>query len=96
MNSLRGGNSVRTTANHYNDYRSDLMKNASFMRAIVAIPGCIKHKSLRHVMTSSSHTSSRGERRGDGVKMSSSGSKDDDAYESNYLSLIHISEPTRP
>jgi magnesium transporter len=84
VNSLRGGNSVRTTATHYNDYRSDLMKNASFMRAIVAIPGCIKHKPLRHVMTSSSHTSSRGERRGDGVKMSSSGSKDDDAYESNY------------
>ena len=83
MNSLRGGNSVRTTATHYNDYRSDLMKNASFLRAIVAIPGCIKHKPLdigdiffTYIL--------REKMQRDGVKMSSSGSKDDDAYESNY------------
>ena len=85
VNSLRGGNSASTTTSCYydNNNRNDLEKNASFMRAVVAIPGCIKHKPLRYVVTSS-HAASRGEGRGDGVKMSARGSKDDDDYERSY------------
>ena len=84
VNSLRGGNSASTTSCYYhNNNRNDLEKNASFMRAVVAIPGCIKHKPLRYVVTSS-HAASRGEGRGDGVKMSARGSKDDDDYERSY------------
>ena len=43
VNSLRGGNSASTTTSCYydNNNRNDLEKNASFMRAVVAIPGCI-------------------------------------------------------
>ena len=88
VNSLRGGGGdggrVATSSHHY-DYnnRSVLEKNASFMRAVVAIPGCVKHKPLRYV-TTYSQASSKGERRGDGMKISSSGSKDDDGYEHSY------------
>jgi len=89
VNSLRGGEGgdrgrVATSSRHYDDKnRSVLEKNASFIRAVVAIPGCVKHKPLRYV-TTYSQASSKGERRGDGMKMSSSDSKDDDGYEHSY------------
>jgi magnesium transporter len=89
VNSLRGGEGgdrgrVATSSRHYDDKnRSVLEKNASFIRAVVAIPGCVKHKPLRYV-TTYSQASSKGERRGDGMKMSSSDSKDDDRYEHSY------------